>query len=130
MLADGQGSPRMCSLSASPVPTPRRKLPFARWAAVAAAWATMAGWVQVARTGDGCGDRQVHRLRKGADRGPHEAALPLCLVPRVEVIGDPQRLEARVPGHQGLIDLLARGEFLAGCEVPDLGHRRLLESTG
>jgi len=39
----GQGDPRMCSLSASPVPTPSVSPPGSMAADVAAAWATMAG---------------------------------------------------------------------------------------
>jgi hypothetical protein len=37
----------MCSLRFSPVPTPREKRPGRRLAAVAAAWATIAGWTRV-----------------------------------------------------------------------------------
>jgi hypothetical protein len=36
----------MCSLSASPLPTPSRKRPGSSVAVVAAAWATMPGWVR------------------------------------------------------------------------------------
>jgi hypothetical protein len=35
----------MCSLRFSPVPTPRKKRPGISAAVVAAAWATMAGWI-------------------------------------------------------------------------------------
>jgi hypothetical protein len=43
----GHGSPKMCSLSASPLPTPRTNRP-PRWtAAVAAAWAMTAGWIRI-----------------------------------------------------------------------------------
>src|SRR3954471_20158477 len=44
--ASGQCSPRMCSLSASPLPTPRLKRPSSMTALVAAAWATTAGWMR------------------------------------------------------------------------------------
>ena len=37
----------MCSFSASPVPTPRKNRPGIITAAVAAAWATIAGWMRV-----------------------------------------------------------------------------------
>ena len=40
----GQRSPSTCSLRFSPVPTPRKKRPGSIAAAVAAAWATIAGW--------------------------------------------------------------------------------------
>ena len=42
----GQRSPRMCSLRASPVPTPRRNRPPVRSEDVAAAWAMIAGWMR------------------------------------------------------------------------------------
>src|SRR5947209_272977 len=46
-VADGHGSPKMCSLSASPVPTPSVKRPSSSTALVAAACATIAGWIRV-----------------------------------------------------------------------------------
>ena len=42
----GQASPRMCSLSASPLPSPSAKRPSSITALVAAAWAMMAGWMR------------------------------------------------------------------------------------
>ena len=42
----GQRSPVMCSLSASPLPTPRKKRPGIMAAEVAAAWAMIAGWMR------------------------------------------------------------------------------------
>jgi hypothetical protein len=44
--ASGQASPKMCSLSASPVPIPSRKPPPVSTALVAAAWAITAGWMR------------------------------------------------------------------------------------
>ncbi|CAM5416151.1 hypothetical protein SGLAM104S_06932 [Streptomyces glaucescens] len=44
--AGGQAWPRMCSLRASPEPTPSRKRPFVITALVAAACATTAGWIR------------------------------------------------------------------------------------
>lgn len=44
---EGHGSPRMCSLSASPLPTPRTNRPSSCTAAVAAAWAMIAGWMRM-----------------------------------------------------------------------------------
>jgi hypothetical protein len=44
--ASGQRSPRMCSLSASPLPTPRLKRPSCSRLLVAAAWAMIAGWIR------------------------------------------------------------------------------------
>ena len=37
----------MCSLSASPLPTPRLKRPSSSTALVAAAWAMIAGWMRM-----------------------------------------------------------------------------------
>ena len=44
---DGQRSPRMCSFSASPMPTPRKNRPGIIEATVAAACAMTAGWIRV-----------------------------------------------------------------------------------
>src|SRR5215213_10796546 len=43
---EGQASPKMCSLSASPVPMPKEKRPFSITLDVAAAWAMIAGWMR------------------------------------------------------------------------------------
>ena len=43
---DGHRCPSTCSFRASPVPTPRKKRPSKSRAVVAAAWATIAGWVR------------------------------------------------------------------------------------
>ena len=43
----GHRSPRTCSFRFSPVPTPRKNRPGIRLAAVAAAWAMMAGWIRI-----------------------------------------------------------------------------------
>ena len=45
--AGGHFAPVTCSLSASPVPTPRVNLPPVSRLAVAAAWAMTAGWTRV-----------------------------------------------------------------------------------
>ena len=45
--ADGHASPRMCSLSASPLPTPSAKRPSSSTADVAAACAMTAGWMRI-----------------------------------------------------------------------------------
>ncbi len=44
--ADGQAVPRMCSFSASPLPTPSVNRPPVSSEDVAAAWAMIAGWVR------------------------------------------------------------------------------------
>ena len=46
MSIDGQASPNTCSLSASPVPTPKLNRPLVITAAVAAAWAMIAGCIR------------------------------------------------------------------------------------
>ena len=56
--ASGQRSPRMCSLSASPLPTPRVKRPSSSTALVAAAWAMIAGWMRTVGQVTAGGDRQ------------------------------------------------------------------------
>jgi hypothetical protein len=43
----GQRSPSTCSFRFSPVPTPRKKRPGIIDAHVAAAWATIAGWMRI-----------------------------------------------------------------------------------
>jgi len=45
--ASGQRAPVTCSLRFSPVPTPRKKRPGIIAATVAAAWATIAGWIRI-----------------------------------------------------------------------------------
>jgi hypothetical protein len=65
----------MCSLSASPEPTPNPKRPSSR---------------------------------------------TLLVVPRVEVVGDPQRVEARRLGAARLLDEILGAVFLAGQRVSDL----------
>jgi hypothetical protein len=44
--ASGHASARMCSLSASPLPTPSAKRPPSSTEDVAAAWAITAGWIR------------------------------------------------------------------------------------
>ena len=117
--ASGQRSPRMCSLSASPLPTPRVKRPSSRRALVAAAWATIAGWMRTVGQVTPVVDRQVGGLRDRADHRPHERAVALLVVPRVVVVGDPQRVEAGLLGAAGQVDELARAELLAGEEATD-----------
>ena len=46
-VASGHASPRTCSLSASPEPTPRLNRPSSATAEVAAAWAMIAGWMRM-----------------------------------------------------------------------------------
>jgi hypothetical protein len=43
----GQRAPVMCSLSFSPLPTPKKNRPGIIVAAVAVAWARIAGWIRM-----------------------------------------------------------------------------------
>ena len=45
--AIGHGSPKMCSLRFSPLPTPSSNRPSSSNEDVAAAWATIAGWMRI-----------------------------------------------------------------------------------
>jgi hypothetical protein len=50
--------------------------------------------------------------------------MSLLVVPRVVVVGDPQRVEAGLLGAPGLVDEIAWGVLLGGEEVADLHARR------
>ena len=119
---DGHGSPRMCSLRASPLPTPSTKRPSSCTAAVAAAWAMIAGWMRTVGQVTPVVTGSDVDLRQRPDHAPHERALALRVVPRVEVVGDPQPLEAGLLGAAGLVDQLRGTELLAGQEVADACH--------
>jgi hypothetical protein len=67
--------------------------------------------------------RQRDRLRESADHRPHERALPLAVVPRVVVVGYPQRLEAGLFGHARLLDEFRRAMLLTREEVSEGCHR-------
>jgi hypothetical protein len=82
------------------------------------------------RAGDGRADGQRRRLRERTDHAPHEGALTLLVVPRMKVVGDPQRVEAGRLRTLGLVDKFLRTELLAGQEISDLGHGRGLPATG
>ena len=81
--ADGHRSPRMCSLSASPVPTPRAKPPSVSSADVAAAWATMAGPTRAERARHRGRDGQRAGLGDRPDRRPDQRAVALLVQPRM-----------------------------------------------
>jgi hypothetical protein len=66
-------------------------------------------------------DRKVDCLGQRADHRPDERTLPLLVVPGMEVVGDPQGIEAGVLGAAGLIDERVRVVLLAGQEVADHG---------
>jgi hypothetical protein len=71
-------------------------------------------------TGDAGGDRQVDGLGERADDGPHERAVALLVVPGVVVVGDPERVEARLLGPLGLLDEIPGPELLTGEKASDL----------
>ena len=56
---------------------------------------------------------------------PDEARVPLLIEPGVEVIGDPQGLEAGLLRQPGLPDQLGGAVFLRGQEVAVTGHWRM-----
>ena len=60
------------------------------------------------RAGDRRGHRQPGHLAQRADHGPDERALALGVGPRMEVVGDPQGVEAGVLGELRLLDQLGR----------------------
>ena len=122
----------MCSLSASPLPTPRLKRPSSSTALVAAAWAMIAGWMRtvgqvtpvVTGRSVACASAPITDHTNGA--------VALLVVPRVVVVGDPQRVEAGLPRRGLACSTSSRGrELLAREEVADLhGRRRYPGSAG
>ena len=116
----------MCSLSASPLPTPNAKRPSSSTAEVAAAWASTAGWMRTVGqvTAVVTCSRSVAAASAPMTR-PHERALALLVDPRVVVVGDPDPVEARRLGELGVADELPRSELLAGEEVADAHARSL-----
>ena len=79
----------------------------------------IAGWVRTVGqvTAVVTGSEQAWEMR--ADHRPHERALALLVVPRVEVVADPERVEAGGLGGHGLLDELLGRVLLAGEEVAD-----------
>ncbi len=74
----GQRSPRMCSLRFSPLPTPSEKRPGRSAAAVAAAWAMIAGWMRVVgQVTPVISSQPLGCLRDRAQHAPDERALSL-----------------------------------------------------
>ena len=74
------------------MPTPRKKRPGISAAAVAAAWAMIAGWMRiVGQVTPVPTDQAVGRLGDPAEDGPDERALALAVDPRVEVVRDRAR---------------------------------------
>ena len=120
--ADGQAVPRMCSFSASPLPTPSVNRPPVSSEDVAAAWAMIGGMGAQQRAGHRGGDRKRGTRGDGADHRPDEAALALLVQPGVVMVGDPQGVESGLLGHPGLPDELGRAGFLGGKEISVTCH--------
>ena len=74
------------------MPTPRKKRPGIIAAAVAAAWAMIAGWMRIVGhvTPVPSASRSVAAAMR-AEHAPDERALALPVDPRVEVVGDQAR---------------------------------------
>ena len=76
----GHLAPVTCSFRFSPVPTPRKKRPGIMAATVAAACATIAGWVRMIGHVTPVPTVSVlGRAGDGTERGPHERALALAI---------------------------------------------------
>ena len=112
------------------MPTPRVNRPCVITAEVAAAWAITAGWMRTVGqvTAVVTGSEQTWEI--GSDHGPDERALALLVVPGVEVVADPQRLEAGRFCGGGLGHQVGRAVLLAGQEVSDLHGCRVPEKRG
>ena len=72
------------------------------------------------RAGDAGRHWEARRFGERSDHRPYEGAVALLVVPRVVVVGDPERVEARLLRLLGVADQRARVVFLAGEEVADL----------
>ena len=77
------------------MPTPRKKRPGISAAVVAAACATIAGWMRIVGqvTAVPTRSRVVARAMRAED-APDEGALPLPVDPGMEVVGDEREAEA------------------------------------
>ena len=78
--------------------------------------------MRTSRAGHRGRDRQRGRLGDGADDRPDERALALLVEPGVEVIGDPQGLEAGLLGELGLPDQFFRRVLFTRQEVSEFSH--------
>ena len=110
--AEGQRSPRMCSFRFSPVPTPRKKRPGISDAAVAAACATIAGWMRMVGQVTPVPTRSfsVDAAMPRARSIRTGSALPVD--PRVEVVRD-QRVR-----EPGLLSARACAHEIEGSDAP------------
>jgi hypothetical protein len=116
----------MCSLRFSPVPTPRKKRPGIIAAAVAAAWAIIAGWIRMVG--------QVtpvprYSLVVAWAIPPMtlqaKKALPLLIYPGVIVIRYQGESETCLLGPSGTGDQIIGSMLFAGKGVADLEHNAL-----
>ena len=68
-------------------------MPSSITAVVAAAWAMIAGWMRIVGQVTAVVTGSCMACDSAPITLPHERALPLLVVPRMEVVVDPQRLE-------------------------------------
>jgi hypothetical protein len=71
------------------------------------------------RAGDSGGHRQLAHLGDRTDGRPDERTLALFVVPRMEVVADPQPVEPGLLGQARLLDQFGGCVLLAGQEVSD-----------
>ena len=112
----------MCSFRASPLPIPSRKRPSQLHGARGRGLGDDGGVHSHDRARHGGLHRERDRLGQRADHRPDERALPLLAVPRVVVVGDPQRGEPGLLRHSGLLHQLGGRVLLAGQEVAVFRH--------
>ncbi len=78
------------------------------------------------RAGHGRRHRQVADLGERPDHRPHERRLALFAGPGMEVVADPQRVEAGLLGQPRLLEELLRRILLARQEVPQFRHAEVV----
>ena len=105
------------------MPTPSRNRPGIMVAVVAAACAMIAGCVRISGhvTAVAHGIASVTSANAPSTR-PHERALPLLVVPGVEVVRDPAGLEAGLLGAPGAADELGGRALFARERDSDDRH--------
>ena len=93
-------------------------------AVVAAAWAMIAGWMRTVGQVTAVVPRQLRSpAAMRAEHGPHERALALLVVPRVEVVGDPAGRGSRpASALRGRVDELGSRALLARERDSDERH--------
>src|SRR4051794_40334944 len=79
----------------------------------------------IRRAGHRSRDRQVCGGGDATDHRPDERALTLVVHPGMEMVADPDPVDARLLGLARELDLLARAELFTGQEVSDFDVRHL-----